>query len=156
MFRRSWSFQVTFYFEGVKVALRFRVSPTLDHLTMLALWRGKKKSPPSCVHQLEASLEDPQVTKAKDLGGNHISPASVAEDTQDGLNVLTQVNTSEEQCQTCRKKQLAARRYRIKIIVGLFFPFALQALDVTIIASALPWIASDFRRFAFENNRDTF
>ncbi|CAG9949374.1 unnamed protein product [Clonostachys rosea f. rosea IK726] len=35
-------------------------------------------------------------------------------------------------------------KYRWKIILGLVFPFALQALDSTIIASALPWIASDF------------
>jgi hypothetical protein len=47
--------------------------------------------------------------------------------------------------QITRDEKLAARRYRILLIIGLFFPFALQALDVTIIASALPWIASDFR-----------
>ena len=50
-------------------------------------------------------------------------------------------------CEICRKEQLAARSYRIKLIIGLFVPFALQALDVTIIASALPWIASDFSKF---------
>jgi hypothetical protein len=36
------------------------------------------------------------------------------------------------------------RVYRWKIIFGLFFPFALQALDTTIVASALPYIAKDF------------
>jgi hypothetical protein len=36
------------------------------------------------------------------------------------------------------------RVYRWKIILGLFFPFALQALDTTIVASALPFIAKDF------------
>ncbi|KAJ5818930.1 Major facilitator superfamily domain general substrate transporter [Penicillium riverlandense] len=36
------------------------------------------------------------------------------------------------------------RVYRWKIIFGLFFPFALQALDTTIVASALPFIARDF------------
>ncbi|KAI9744122.1 MAG: hypothetical protein M1818_002274 [Claussenomyces sp. TS43310] len=38
----------------------------------------------------------------------------------------------------------AARIYRWKIVIGLLLPSALQALDVTIIASALPFIASDF------------
>jgi len=36
------------------------------------------------------------------------------------------------------------RVYRYKIIFGLFMPFTLQALDTTIIASALPFIAGDF------------
>ena len=40
------------------------------------------------------------------------------------------------------KKQMTS--YRLKIIFGLTAPFALQALDTTIIASALPFIATDF------------
>ncbi|KAK4038324.1 major facilitator superfamily domain-containing protein [Parachaetomium inaequale] len=36
------------------------------------------------------------------------------------------------------------RKYRLKIILGLFLPFTLQALDTTIIASALKFIAEDF------------
>lgn len=38
----------------------------------------------------------------------------------------------------------AARIYRFKIIGGLFLPFLVQSLDTTIIAGALPFIASDF------------
>jgi hypothetical protein len=38
------------------------------------------------------------------------------------------------------------RKYRYKIIFGLMAPFALQALDTTIIASALPFIAQDFSK----------
>ena len=40
------------------------------------------------------------------------------------------------------KKKMTS--YRLKIIFGLAAPFALQALDTTIIASALPFIATDF------------
>jgi hypothetical protein len=40
------------------------------------------------------------------------------------------------------------RSYRWKIIFGLWCPFALQALDTTIIASALPYIATDFRTYS--------
>src|SRR5690242_16006178 len=36
------------------------------------------------------------------------------------------------------------RKYRWKVLLGLMMPFALQALDTTIIASALPFIATDF------------
>ncbi|KAH8899994.1 MFS general substrate transporter [Thozetella sp. PMI_491] len=36
------------------------------------------------------------------------------------------------------------RTYRYKIVFGLMLPFTLQALDTTIIASAMPFIAQDF------------
>jgi hypothetical protein len=49
------------------------------------------------------------------------------------------VVSDEEKIQ--KKKR---RQYRVKIIFGLVAPFALQALDTTIIASALPYIAKDF------------
>ncbi|KAJ3471201.1 hypothetical protein MRS44_001300 [Fusarium solani] len=51
---------------------------------------------------------------------------------------------SNEPCPTCAADEKAATKYRWKIILGLVAPFALQALDSTIIASALPWIAGDF------------
>ncbi|CAH0022055.1 unnamed protein product, partial [Clonostachys rhizophaga] len=50
---------------------------------------------------------------------------------------------SSEPCPQCQAAS-QYQKYRWKIILGLVFPFALQALDSTIIASALPWIASDF------------
>lgn len=38
-------------------------------------------------------------------------------------------------------------RYRWKLVLGLFLPFSVQALDLTIIAGALPFIASDFSKY---------
>ncbi|OBS27035.1 hypothetical protein FPOA_00976 [Fusarium poae] len=52
--------------------------------------------------------------------------------------------SSNVKCASCASEKKAARVYRWKIIIGLMAPFALQALDSTIIASALPWIAGDF------------
>jgi hypothetical protein len=49
-------------------------------------------------------------------------------------------------CDICREEQKAMKRYRWRLMIGLFFPFLLQSLDLTIIAGALPFIASDFRR----------
>ncbi|KAK0729615.1 major facilitator superfamily domain-containing protein [Lasiosphaeris hirsuta] len=40
------------------------------------------------------------------------------------------------------------RNYRLKIVFGLMAPFTLQALDTTIIASALPFIAADFNEIS--------
>lgn len=48
-------------------------------------------------------------------------------------------------CVLCKQEKKAARVYRWKLIAGLFFPFSVQALDTTIVAGALPFIASDFR-----------
>ncbi|KAH7321055.1 major facilitator superfamily domain-containing protein [Stachybotrys elegans] len=51
---------------------------------------------------------------------------------------------SSAPCADCQAEAKASSRYRWKLILGLALPFSLQALDSTIIASALPWIASDF------------
>ncbi|KAI3555350.1 major facilitator superfamily transporter [Colletotrichum abscissum] len=47
-------------------------------------------------------------------------------------------------CPTCKSERKAQLKYRVKIFAGLVLPFVVQALDVTIVASALPWIAADF------------
>ncbi|KAH7194898.1 major facilitator superfamily domain-containing protein [Fusarium oxysporum] len=46
----------------------------------------------------------------------------------------------------CKRESSQRVRYRWRIILGLVLPFAISALDVTIIATALPWIAADFDR----------
>ena len=45
------------------------------------------------------------------------------------------------------KEKKRRRIYRWKIIYGLCGPFTLQALDATIIASAFPYIATDFGEY---------
>lgn len=49
-------------------------------------------------------------------------------------------------CEECQETKRAARIYRWRVISGLFVPFLIQSLDVTIIAGALPFIASDFSK----------
>lgn len=51
-------------------------------------------------------------------------------------------------CGQCKAEGRRALTYRLKLIAGLLMPFALQALDVTIVASALPSIAADFGEVA--------
>ncbi|ERT02478.1 uncharacterized protein SPSK_05032 [Sporothrix schenckii 1099-18] len=53
------------------------------------------------------------------------------------------VPTPEEKAAKKRR-----RIYRLKVIFGLMMPFTLQGLDTTIVASALPFIASDFNQIA--------
>ncbi|KAK2591181.1 hypothetical protein QQS21_011137 [Conoideocrella luteorostrata] len=64
-------------------------------------------------------------------------------------NRCTHQNNSSS-CPVCTEKR-RAQKYRWKIVLGLVSPYALQALDATIIASALPWIASDFSQLAQQN-----
>ena len=55
--------------------------------------------------------------------------------------------TGEEDNETPQEtpaEKKARRKYRWKVLFGLVGPFTLQALDITIIASALPFIAQDF------------
>ncbi|QUC24024.1 uncharacterized protein UV8b_08265 [Ustilaginoidea virens] len=54
-------------------------------------------------------------------------------------------------CQSCKADEAMATKYRWKIVLGLVAPFTLQALDATIIASALPWIARDFSQLSQQN-----
>ncbi|KAI5462224.1 major facilitator superfamily domain-containing protein [Mariannaea sp. PMI_226] len=51
---------------------------------------------------------------------------------------------SDSPCLECKAERKAQLKYRWTIILCLAWPFALQGLDSTIIASALPWIAGDF------------
>ncbi|EPE08749.1 tetracycline efflux protein [Ophiostoma piceae UAMH 11346] len=91
--------------------------------------------------ELEADATPPSCTsiQAKTATATTASEANAATSTS-----ATTLVDDKGRCLACRQEKLEARRYRWKVIIGLIFPFALQALDVTIIASALPWIATDF------------
>ncbi len=47
-------------------------------------------------------------------------------------------------CSICKEEEKAMSRYRLRLMLGLFFPFLVQSLDTTIIAGAASFIASDF------------
>jgi len=110
--------------------------------------RKKEKPTKSCIHSQAAPLSDQYEQSADGTKeSTSITPhTNIVEIDSNVTNEKPQKkDASKSRCKICRKEQLSARRYRIRLIVGLFFPFTLQALDVTIIASALTWIASDFR-----------
>lgn len=72
--------------------------------------------------------------------GNVVSPAATK-----GAEAETKTEKSEATPEE-KAEQRRKRAYRWKIVIGLFAPFTLQSLDTTIIASALPFIASDFSK----------
>ena len=76
-------------------------------------------------------------THAQDGGTADIDkapPNGGAEEGGDEKKVLTKQEKKERW------------KYRSQIIAGLFLPFFLDSIDVTIISTALPHIAIDFRR----------
>ena len=83
------------------------------------------------------------------------SRSAVIDDT-DGSVVASNKESESIEKQKATPEQIAEKRqrtiYRWKIIIGLFSPFCLQALDTTIIASALPYIAEDFSEFILAFN----
>ncbi|KAF4621880.1 hypothetical protein G7Y89_g14463 [Cudoniella acicularis] len=118
--------------------------------------RRKNQNKKCAHHQQPALAVEPQVESDGDVEAK-ISPANVVDDNEITIepgNQPPEAKNEDGICSICQEEQLAAtaaRRYRIRLIAGLFFPFALQALDVTIIASALPWIASDFNEVSQMN-----
>lgn len=66
-------------------------------------------------------------------------PGDIRSDMNPSSNPFTKAPTPEEKAETRRR-----RSYRWKIVLGLFAPFTLQALDTTIVAAALPTIAEKF------------
>ncbi|KAM5456451.1 hypothetical protein McanMca71_005545 [Microsporum canis] len=49
-------------------------------------------------------------------------------------------------CELCKKEKHDARVYRWKLIAGLLLPYFLASVDLTIVAAALPFIASHFNK----------
>jgi MFS family permease len=129
---------------------------------MLALFKKKKSKPPKpCIHQQNSSANaeaSPKPSLLRQTG----DLKAVQNDTKETLPEAVNVEKHHDQtsneapepkeiqcsgpCSVCKQEKRAARRYRWLLTAGLFFPFTVQALDATIIAGALPFIASDFRK----------
>lgn len=91
-------------------------------------------------------LRDRAQPQAGDVAGQ---PPSRGDDTAgilvgDDAPPRTSEAAKEEDGAAAAGNKKRKRKYRWKILFGLCAPFALQALDTTIIASALPFIAADF------------
>ncbi|OGM42974.1 putative MFS multidrug transporter [Aspergillus bombycis] len=101
----------------------------------------KKPCPHSRPFQVElrtrASGENPRTSQG--------TTASTIEEER--VLVPPDLPKSDEKCQVCKKQKHDARVYRWKLIAGLCLPFILATLDLTIVATALPSIASHFNEF---------
>jgi MFS family permease len=55
--------------------------------------------------------------------------------------------TRPKKCSQCAREKSRARKYRWKLLLSLLPPFFIGSLDLTIVATALPTIASHFDKF---------
>lgn len=99
---------------------------------------GERK--PLCQHRLRSSQSAPARDDASSqerasikTEDQHILPQSAPED--DGP------------CHLCQQQRRHDRIYRWKLICGLTLPYILSTLDLTIVATAVPIIASHFSTF---------
>lgn len=77
--------------------------------------KKRPKSGPPCVHQ----------SQAQNFRGDSSPRETLAEQPP------APPMDAGGKCLSCREEKTVARRYRWRVIGGLIFPFALQALDVT-------------------------
>jgi hypothetical protein len=85
----------------------------------------------------------PTQDEAVDSSGSKAAP--VSDDKKKSEKPKAPELSPEEIAEKKRK-----RAYRWKVLLGLVLPFTLQALDMTIVASALPFIATDFSELCQE------
>lgn len=110
----------------------------------------------------ERQARPAQLSAGKNNQGNHEARTTggTEPDAAAGTNAaMSTLETQAKEAGVTKKKKAdlspeeaiekkRRRSYRWKIVIGLFGPFALQALDITVIASAFSYIAADFSTYS--------
>ncbi|KAF4161425.1 hypothetical protein CNMCM6936_003506 [Aspergillus lentulus] len=99
---------------------------------------GEQK--PRCQHRLQSS----QAAAAADDG---LSTERTSIKTEDQHILPQSAPDDDAKCHLCQQQQRHDRIYRWKLICGLTLPYILSTLDLTIVATAVPSIASHFNKF---------
>jgi hypothetical protein len=117
-------------------------------LTNISFFVGNQKTSAKFVYKVEVKMsftrtraESDTVLRPDPSTSSHLAPR------KNGTKAAETKERHEKKTASSSKQMVDKGRigiYRWKISLGLFGPFALQALDTTIIASALPYIATDF------------
>jgi hypothetical protein len=91
--------------------------------------KNSNEEPEPCHHELAgAYLRDLQIKAPT----NPTSQASLSQ------------TRNPKTCTLCIQERKDARKYRWKLIIGILLPYLLASLDLTVVATALPFIASHF------------
>lgn len=130
----------------------------------MALFKKHRRTQKPCVHRRHVNPTNKEIQESSSLS-ELSKPSAPQEDISknnsqgifreksvgqvwDATPSPHKIEKNSLPCDVCKAEKLAARKYRWKLIAGLFLPFSVQALDATIIASALPFMASDFRKLS--------
>jgi len=131
-------------YSDLRIHVFFFLSPAMATI-LVRKWRekNKSKSPEPCHHQWTEGMDLPLNDR-----GDHAKAGNAQPPQQ-----LAQLNNLE--CELCKSEKHRARIYRWKLIFGLLFPYMLSSLDLTVVATALPFIASHFSREPSSERHDT-
>lgn len=103
----------------------------------MALWLYKK------IRDKQRRTESPEPwTESNQLEDRDVPGAELQ--NREGEQPSREQSLNDGRTATTNEEKKATRRYRWRLIAGLFIPASVQALNTTMIAGALPFIASDF------------
>ncbi|KMK57252.1 MFS multidrug transporter [Aspergillus fumigatus Z5] len=97
---------------------------------------------PLCQHRLQSSQPAPAADD-----GLSTERTSIKTEDQQILPQSAPGPEGDSKCHLCQQQCRHDRIYRWKLICGLTLPYILSTLDLTIVATAVPSIASHFRAF---------
>ncbi|KAN0077834.1 hypothetical protein V8E54_006138 [Elaphomyces granulatus] len=107
-----------------------------------------QKTKPLCRHQLrpdqEAAAKNAPAAERAALQQPDQLVISPAAEPKTTAVPQTEPMVATQPCAICKQQKHNARVYRWKLILGLAMPFWLTSLDLTVVATALPFIASHF------------
>lgn len=114
--------------------------------------RDDEPSQPPPANTIEIPIQPLSEAPERDTAAKETSPSNAVANGHPAATKSAKAGTKTEKTELTPEETAEKRRkraYRWKIVIGLFAPFTLQSLDTTIIASALPFIASDFRKSTY-------
>ena len=113
-------------------------------ISLIRKSRNKSASKrPTCEHQTQLDRDH----QHKELVGNSDSSQYKAPDDNNQTTSPSVPLNAKGKCTACVGEKSAKRKYRWKIIAGLIFPFALQALDVTMLVpqrTTNVWLSTEY------------
>lgn len=95
---------------------------------------------------MDDARQDPRLTAASptDVNSRYLRNEATSDERAASGHTTPQSDGGKESGRQTLAESKRRRKHKYKVLFGLALPFALQSLDTTIIASALPFIAADF------------
>lgn len=104
------------------------------------------EEPGATYELMDGARQDPRLTAASptDVNSRSLRNEATTDERAASGHTTPQSDGGKETGGQTPAESKRRRKHKYKVLFGLALPFALQSLDTTIIASALPFIAADF------------